>query len=87
VTPPKGSDIDGIYLHLNYEELQQYVDKFKVDWPTYGVTIISDSWTGPSRMSIINFMVLSNGRMYFHKSFNATRHMQDSRFMYDHIKQ
>jgi hypothetical protein len=87
VTPPKGLDFDGIYLHQNYEELQQYVNKFKVDWPTYGVTIMSNSWTCPSRMSIINFMVFSNGRMYFHKSVNATGHMQDSRFVYDHIKQ
>ena len=87
VPPPKGSDIDGIYLHQNYEELQQYVTKFKDDWPTFGVTIMTDSWTGPSRMSIINFMILSNGRMYFHKSVNATGHMQNSQFVYEHIEQ
>jgi hypothetical protein len=87
VPPPKGKDIDGIYLHENYEELQQYVSRFKDDWPTYGVTIMSDSWTGPSRMSIINFMISSNGRMYFHKSVNATGYMQNSQFVYDHIKQ
>ncbi|XP_048544817.1 uncharacterized protein LOC125523790 isoform X2 [Triticum urartu] len=87
VPAPKGIDIDGIYLNSNYEELQQYVAKFKDDWPTYGVTIMSDSWTGPSRMSIINFMVFSNGRMYFHKSVNATGHMQNSKFVYEHIKE
>jgi hypothetical protein len=32
VPPPKVSDIDGIYLHQNYEELQHYVDKFKFDY-------------------------------------------------------
>ena len=87
VPAPKGIDIDGIYLNTNYEELQQYVANFKDDWPTYGVTIMSDSWTGPSRMSIINFMVFSNGRMYFHKSVNATGHMQNSKFVYEHIKE
>ena len=38
-------------------------------------------------MSIINFMVFSNGRMYFHKSVNATGNMQNSHFVYEHIKE
>jgi hypothetical protein len=31
----------------------------------YGVTIMCDSWTGPTGISIMNFMVYYNGIMFF----------------------
>ncbi|KAM0850483.1 hypothetical protein ACQ4PT_053047 [Festuca glaucescens] len=45
-----------------------------------------DSWTGPSRMSIINFMVFCNGRMHFHKSVNATGCVQNHQYVLEQIK-
>ena len=53
----------------------------------FGVTIMCDSWTGPTSMSIINFMVYCNGRMFFHKSINATGQIQNADFLYDGIKE
>jgi hypothetical protein len=38
----------------------------------YGVTIMCDSWTGPTGMSIMNFMVYCNCIMFFHKSIDCT---------------
>ncbi|KAM0844514.1 hypothetical protein ACQ4PT_057002 [Festuca glaucescens] len=78
---PRGLDIDGKYLQSNYEELQAYMAAFKNDWGQYGVTVMCDSWTGPSRMSIINFMVFCNGRMHFHKSVNATGCVQNHQYV------
>lgn len=46
-----------------------------------------DSWTGPTMMCIINFMVYCNGRMFFHKSINATGRVQNAEFIYDCIRE
>ena len=37
--------------------MKEYVDGFKTKWEMYGCTIMCDGWTGPTRLSIINFMV------------------------------
>jgi hypothetical protein len=51
----------------------------------HGITIMCDSWTGPTGMSIINFMVYCNGIMFFHKSVDCTGHNQDEDFVYEVI--
>ena len=48
IAVPTGREIDGTYLDANEEDLKKEFAKFKVDWPTYGVTIMCDSWTGPT---------------------------------------
>jgi hypothetical protein len=48
----------------------------------HDVTIMCNSWTGPMRMSIINFMVYCNGIIFFHKSVDCTGHSQDVVFVY-----
>ncbi|KAM0834901.1 hypothetical protein ACQ4PT_063293 [Festuca glaucescens] len=45
---PTGKEIDGIYLDKNYEEAGEWLKMFKQDWKTYGVTVMCDSWTGPT---------------------------------------
>ncbi|XP_062197794.1 uncharacterized protein LOC133900613 [Phragmites australis] len=69
-----GSDIDGPCLDANYEDIEKALEDFKRDWKKYGVTIMCDSWTGPTSMSmsIINFMVYCHGRTFFHKTINAS---------------
>jgi len=54
VKPPTGREVDGVYLDENEKEIMKEIDKWKQEWPTYGVTIMCDSWTGPTRMSVIN---------------------------------
>ncbi|TVU12808.1 hypothetical protein EJB05_46468, partial [Eragrostis curvula] len=82
VRSPTGREINGIYLDANEEDIKKQFAKFKLDWPNYGVTLMCDSWTGPTKMSIINFMVYSNGVMFFHKSVDATGNSQDADFIY-----
>jgi hypothetical protein len=55
--------------------------KWRNDWHEHGVTIICDSWTSPTRMSVINFLLYSNGRMWFHSSVDATEKNQDAKFL------
>lgn len=87
VRPPSGTQVDGVYLQSNYEELIEIMDGFKTSWKDYGITVMCDSWTGPTMVSIINFMIYSNGQMYFHKSMNETGKLQNSNFLYDCIRE
>jgi hypothetical protein len=47
----------------------------------YDVTIMCDSWIGPTEMSIINFLVYCNDIIFFHKSVDCTGHNQDADFI------
>uniref|UniRef100_A0A804J5T9 DUF659 domain-containing protein n=1 Tax=Musa acuminata subsp. malaccensis TaxID=214687 RepID=A0A804J5T9_MUSAM len=40
-----------------------------------------DSWTGPTRMSTINFLVYCNRRVVFHKLVNASEKIQDADYI------
>jgi hypothetical protein len=48
---------------VNEAELKAMIQKWHNEWHEHGVTIMCDSWTGPTRMSVINFLLYSNGRM------------------------
>jgi hypothetical protein len=67
----QGRDNDGKYLD-NEAELKAMFQKWCNECHEHGVTIMCDSWTGPTRMSVINFLLYSNGRMWFHSSVDAT---------------
>jgi hypothetical protein len=81
VPSPQGRDIDGKYLDANEAELKAIFQKWRNEWHEHGVTIMCDSWTGPTRMSVINFLLYSNGRMWFHSSVDATGKNQDAKFL------
>ncbi|WVZ97039.1 hypothetical protein U9M48_042604 [Paspalum notatum var. saurae] len=85
VSIPKGKDIDGPLLDMNYDDLCARMDDYKENWGRFGVTIMCDSWTGPTMMCIINFMIFCNGRMFFHKTVDATGYIQNADFIYDCI--
>jgi hypothetical protein len=61
IASPTGRDIDGKYLDQNEQDLKTRYVKFQKDWPLFGITLICDSWTGPTRMSVINFLIYCNG--------------------------
>ncbi|KAK3118492.1 hypothetical protein QOZ80_9BG0700110 [Eleusine coracana subsp. coracana] len=82
ITVPTGREIDGVYLDENEAEIKKQFEKFQRDWPAHGITLMCDSWTGPTGMSVINFMVYCNGIIYFHKSVDATGHSQDAKFVF-----
>ena len=82
IPSPMGREIDGTYLDANEEDIKKQFAKFKLDWDMHGITIMCDSWTGPTGMSVINFMVYCNGIMFFHKSIDATGHSQDANFIH-----
>ncbi|XP_028957465.1 uncharacterized protein [Malus domestica] len=66
---------------MEHTDMQAYVEKVKEDWGMYGCTIMSDGWTGPTRLSIINFMVYSNGKTIFLKSVDASNKTKDAKYI------
>ncbi|XP_050379541.1 uncharacterized protein LOC126796867 [Argentina anserina] len=55
-------------LNEAYEDMKRYVDGHRKTWETFGCTLMCDGWTGPTKLSIINFMVYSKGATVFLKS-------------------
>jgi hypothetical protein len=81
IASPTGWDIDGKYLDMNEKDLKDRYAKFQNDWPIFGVSLMCDSWTGPTRMSVINFLIYCNGVTWFHKSIDATGKSQVSDYV------
>ena len=47
---------------------------------------MSDGWTGPKKLSIINFMVYSKGSTIFLKSVDASDKIKDNKYIYGLLK-
>ena len=62
IEPPSHYEIKHKYLDMEYKDMETYVNIQKEKWKTYGCTIMCEGWTGPTKLSIINFMVYSKGR-------------------------
>ena len=82
IASPTRRDIDGKYLDQNEQDLKTRYIKFQKDWPLFGVTLMCDSWTGPTRMSVINFLIYCNGVTWFHKSIDASGRTQDAAYLF-----
>ena len=65
---PYSYKIKNKYLEMEYKEMEAYANQLREKWKTYGCTIMLDGWTGPTKLSIINFMVYSKGNTVFLKS-------------------
>jgi hypothetical protein len=55
IVSPTRWHIDGKYLDMNKTDLNDRTAMFQNDWPLFSVMLMCDSWTGPTRMSVINF--------------------------------
>ena len=82
IEPPSPYEIKNKYLDMEYKDMEDYVDIQREKWKTYGCTIMSDGWTGPTKLSIINFMVYSKGSTIFLKSVDASDKIKDNKYIY-----
>ena len=57
------------------------LEPIKSAWPRFGVSIVSDGWTNPTRHPLINFMVSSLNGPFFLKSVNALGQYKDAQYM------
>ena len=62
--------------------MEAYVNIQREKWETCGCKIMCDGWTGPTKLSIINFMVYSKGITIFLKSIDASDKIKDNKYIY-----
>ena len=86
IEPPSPYEIKNKYLDMEYKDIEDYVNIQREKWKTYGCTIMSDGWTGPTKLSIINFMVYSKGSTIFLKSVDASDKIKDNKYIYGLLK-
>ncbi|RVW62088.1 hypothetical protein CK203_058940 [Vitis vinifera] len=86
IEPPSPYEIKNKYLEMEYKEMEAYVNQQREKWKTYGCTIMSDGWTGPTKLSIINFMVYSKRTTMFLKSVDASNYIKDHKYIYELLK-
>ncbi|RVW39911.1 hypothetical protein CK203_081048 [Vitis vinifera] len=86
IEPPSPYEIKHKYLDMEYKDMEAYVNIQREKWKTYGCTIMSDGWTGPTKLSIINFMVYSKGSTIFLKSVDASNNIKDNKYIYGLLK-
>ncbi|KAL9313723.1 hypothetical protein ACSQ67_019175 [Phaseolus vulgaris] len=53
------------------------------EWATTGCTIIADTWTDYKSKAIINFLVSSPSRTFFHKSVDASPYFKNTKWLAD----
>ena len=66
--------------------MEAYVNVQREKWKTYGCMIMCDRWIGPTKLSIINFMVYSQGSTIFLKYVDASNYIKDNKYMYGLLK-
>ena len=80
VDPPASRDIYGHLLDSN-KELEGWISSYQSKWPVYGLTVMCDGWTGPTRRSIINFLTYCDGKTFFQKSIDASDQVHDASYI------
>ena len=86
IEPPSPYEIKNKYLDMEYKDMEDYVNIKREKWKTYGCTIMCDGWTGPTKLSIINYMVYLKGSTIFLKSVDASDKIKDNKYIYDLLK-
>ena len=71
---------------MEYKDLEDYMNIQREKLKTYGCTIMCDGWTGPTKLSIINFIVYSKGNTIFFKSVDASDKIKDNKYIYGLLK-
>ena len=86
IEPPSPYDIKNKYLDIEYKDMDDYVNLQREKWKTYGCIIMCDGWTGPTKLSIINFMVYCKWSTIFLKSVDASDNIKDNKYIYGLLK-
>ena len=71
---------------MKYKDIEAYVNVKREKWKTYGCMIMCDRWIRLIKLSIINFMVYSQGSTIFLKYVDASNYIKDNKYMYGLLK-
>ena len=86
IEPPSPYEIKSKYLEMEYKDMENYVNIQREKRETYGCTIMCDGWIGPTKLSMIDFMVYSKGSTIFLKFVDALDKIKDNKYIYGLLK-
>ncbi|KAF9590854.1 hypothetical protein IFM89_038726 [Coptis chinensis] len=78
VKPPSAYDLFHKELDIIYLEVEEYIEALRSKWATYGVTVMCDGWTGPTRKSLMNFLVYCDGQCCYVGKENVVQIVTDN---------
>ena len=82
IKAPNSYDIDSKYSNQLYREVLAYVQSFRSIWTSRGCTIMCDGWTGPTRLSMINFMVYSHLGSVFVRAIDSSNEVKNANYIF-----
>lgn len=82
-TGPSAEMLKTIWLERIKSEVSLQLKDVEKEWTTTGCTIIADTWTDNKSRALINFLVSSPSRTFFHKSVDASSHFKNTKCLAD----
>lgn len=80
-------EIHNTHLDAEVVDTEKYVNEQKKRWEKYRCTILTNGWTRPTILSIINIMVYCGRATAFLKSIDASKHTKTKDYIYDILKE
>ncbi|CAJ2667547.1 unnamed protein product [Trifolium pratense] len=82
-TGPSAEILKTTWLERIKSEVGLQSKDVEKEWATTGCTIIADTWTDYKSKAIINFLVSSPSRIFFHKSVDASAYFRNTKWLAD----
>ncbi|XP_018627616.1 uncharacterized protein [Nicotiana tomentosiformis] len=81
--PPTYHEVRVPCLKKEVEKTNKIVEEHKVQWKTYGCSIMMDKWTAKNEKMVINVLVISPRERLFLESYDASDSSTDSNKIYN----
>ncbi|KAL6320614.1 hypothetical protein AAG906_008614 [Vitis piasezkii] len=80
---PSAEILKTTWLERIKSEVSLQSKDIEKEWATTGCTIIADTWTDNKSRALINFLVSSPSRTFFHKSVDASSYFKNTKYLAD----
>ena len=82
-TGPTAETLKTTWLERIKCEMSLQSKDIEKEWTITGCTIIADTWTDNKSRALINFLVSSPSRTFFHKSVDASSYFKNTKYLVD----
>ncbi|KAL5540887.1 hypothetical protein UlMin_043279 [Ulmus minor] len=80
---PSAETLKTTWLQKIKSEMSHQSKDIEKEWATTGCTIIADTWTDNKSRALVNFLVSSPSRTFFHKSVDASAYFKNTKSLAD----
>lgn len=80
---PSTETLKTSWLDKVKSEMSLQLKDIEKEWATTGCTIIADTWTDNKSKALINFLISSPSRTFFHKSVDASSYFKNPKSLAD----